>query len=925
MAKKKRKHFIKLNNKIRTLFQGEPFDEAVTKLDYNLLLQLAMLVEDNCKELQREDLIRLLRRVWSEGEYTYRKVIVDYLLSVQKSKNRKLNKDKEKEILKLLDDIELTTQEKNILIEEFLEYSSLITKEKLLNKLQYIRLKNKIGNIESITGVHINSLNQIEFIHTFNFHFPDSLVKKDLLVTGKEIDTKLFENENKAKEYINTLKIKAVEQKEQEIKEFVENIKNNRYISYKIVQKAIEDMPIDSKLYQIPLEFDTVESIIKSIDKSLYLSQSSDHYIIHSQEFYDIANKSVEYLISLSYEKQKIYNTIWSNSDFTIISDKEAQKKELEKRFKSDLEQLYQRVLEQAKELDIPDNEIAKFINDFLIPQLQASKNLKIKEKTKKRIFYHFFEYIRPLKEKKLKEDLLAKSIRDFKLLFPTARRLKRKIIFHAGPTNSGKTYQAMQRLKSADTGYYLAPLRLLALEGYENLKKSGVATSLITGEEEIIDEDSTHISSTIEMLNSEVEVDVCVIDEIQMIADRDRGWAWANALIGAPAKEVIVTGSSDAIEAIKEVCEYLDEELEIKEFTRMNPLKVLPKPTPVKKIKKGSAVVAFSRKEVLKLKQQLSKEYKVSVVYGNLSPEVRREEASRFREGKSDILVATDAIAMGLNLPIKEILFARADKFDGLKSRELTPAEVLQIAGRAGRYGIYEDGYVGALDAHTLKVIESKFNTPLPDIKLPFSVMASLEHVILIGEIIQSDKLLEILEFFAQNMEFEGPFEAANIDSMLEVAKVVDDYDLDLKSRYFLACAPVSINSPYLESVFHRYLKQMQKSEKVRYIPPRSLPKYAHTNEELLNAEDRVKEVSLYLWLSFKFKEQFLDTELAKNSRDMLNQFIERSLKRGNFVKQCRKCGKMLDFSYKFSICDNCFKRSRANSKRGERDKYKK
>ena len=144
-----------------------------------------------------------------------------------------------------------------------------------------------------------------------------------------------------------------------------------------------------------------------------------------------------------------------------------------------------------------------KFILQFIEAQVSSSLNLKIKEKIKRRIVYHFMEHIRPLKEKKRKEELLAKTIRDFKNLFPLARSLKREIIFHVGPTNSGKTYQALQALEQADTGYYLAPLRLLALEGYENLKAKGVGVSLITGEEEIIDEESTHISSTIEMMNS--------------------------------------------------------------------------------------------------------------------------------------------------------------------------------------------------------------------------------------------------------------------------------------------------------------------------------------------------------------------------------------------------------------------------------------
>ncbi len=309
----------------------------------------------------------------------------------------------------------------------------------------------------------------------------------------------------------------------------------------------------------------------------------------------------------------------------------------------------------------------------------------------------------------------------------------------------------------------------------------------------------------------------------------------------------------------------------------------------------------------MLSLKQQLSERYSVSVVYGNLSPEVRREEARRFREGESQILVSTDAIAMGLNLPIKTLLFAKDNKFDGLRRRELLPTEVSQIAGRAGRYGFEEKGYVGALDDNTLSTITSVFHAPLPDIELPVSVMASLEHVMLIGEILETEHITTILGFFADNMEFDGPFVAANIDSMLEIAAIVDEYTLDLKTRFYLSCAPASISSPYIESVFHRYIKQVEAGGKVLYLPPRDLPAFAQTNDMLLNAEDRVREISLYLWLSFKFPDIFEDTKKALEARVRLNNYIENSLRQGHFTKQCRKCGKVLDFSYRFSICDSC------------------
>ena len=241
-----------------------------------------------------------------------------------------------------------------------------------------------------------------------------------------------------------------------------------------------------------------------------------------------------------------------------------------------------------------------------------------------------------------------------------------------------------MQKLKEANSGLYLAPLRLLALEGYEDLKESNIEASLITGEEQLLNEEAAHVCSTIEMLDFDLDVDVAIIDEVQMLEDADRGWAWVNAIIGCPAKKVIMTGSVNALDAVKKIASYLGEELEIVKHQRKNKLIVLEKWTSLEKLEDGTALIAFSRSDVLKLKQKLQKRYSVSVIYGNLSPEVRRDEARRFREKKSQILIATDTIAMGLNLPIKTILFTTDTKFDGVSKRKISVNEIVQIAGRA-------------------------------------------------------------------------------------------------------------------------------------------------------------------------------------------------------------------------------------------------
>lgn len=920
MAKKKKKQSIKINNKIKALMNGEPFDEGIKQLNEDILVELTMLLDLKVPMLTKKEMIRALRQTWSEGNIQLRLHIVNYLDQMNLSKSKTDENDKVSLIVSLLNQHPHNKEEEQQILSAFIDTkTNKITEEKIVNKLNHIRQHQEMRIWEDALDITFNSIDEIEFYHSYEFHMTHETFCKSLLTTTKSIlpNTLLNENQEEVKKALLTLKEQAISDKNREIELFLNLIRNeHKYLSETEATKLIRSMPPEDSLYEIEIPLPIIKEIIALINPKYKVMMQPNTLVVIKEKSYALYGKELPYHIEASYAQPFFYHHIWHEKELPISSDLLHISDEIKQHFLQSITDIENELHELSADLELEKEVIEKYILQFVEPQVSTSLNLKIKEKVKRRIVYHFMEYIRPLKEKKRKEELLAKTIRDFKNLFPLARLLKREIFFHVGPTNSGKTYQALKALKEADTGYYLAPLRLLALEGYETLKADNIPISLITGEEEIIDEESTHISSTIEMMNASVEVDVCVIDEIQMINDRDRGWAWANALIGVPAKKVILTGSSDALNAVQELCEYLDEPLTVKHFERKNELQLLPEATPMKQIEKGTAIVAFSRRDVLGLKQQLSKKYEVSVVYGNLSPEVRREEARRFREGKSDILVATDAIAMGLNLPIKTLLFSKDNKFDGLRRRELLPTEVAQISGRAGRYGLEEIGYIGALDSKTLETISSKFQQALPDIKLPFSVMASLEHVMLIGEILETENLSTILNFFADNMEFQGPFIAANIDSMLEISAIVDEYRLDLKTRFHLACAPASISSPYIESVFHRYIKDIEANKPVIYIPPRDLPKYAQTNEMMLNAEDRVREISLYLWLSFKFEALFQETEKAIQARVRLNNYIEASLKQGNFVKQCTRCGVALDFTYKFSICDKCFTKGKRGSR---------
>lgn len=282
---------------------------------------------------------------------------------------------------------------------------------------------------------------------------------------------------------------------------------------------------------------------------------------------------------------------------------------------------------------------------------------------------------------------------------YPLARRIKRKFYIHLGDTNTGKTYNAIEKLKSAKKGLYLSPLRILALEIFERLNNDNVICDLSTGEEEVIKLGATHMSCTIEKANLKQDYDIVVIDEIQMINDSQRGNAWTRALLGLKCREIHICGALNSKDILKTIIEDCGDEYEIKEYKRNTPLEVQYKSFNYKDVNDGDALIVFSKKRVLEIaKQYADNGIKTSIIYGALPPEVRKMQYNQFINKEANVLVSTDAIGMGVNLPIKRIVFMSIKKFDGDDVRELTSQEVKQVAGRAGRKGIYDIGYVASV-----------------------------------------------------------------------------------------------------------------------------------------------------------------------------------------------------------------------------------
>jgi ATP-dependent RNA helicase SUPV3L1/SUV3 len=250
-------------------------------------------------------------------------------------------------------------------------------------------------------------------------------------------------------------------------------------------------------------------------------------------------------------------------------------------------------------------------------------------------------------------------------LRYPTewylsTRAMQREIHLHVGPTNSGKTYHALKRLEEAGNGIYAGPLRLLAHEVYSRFNNKGMPCDLVTGDDvrrANLEAEAPLSSYTVEMINCGKTVDVAVIDEIQMIANEERGWAWTRALLGTKAKELHLCGETRVVPLIRELAASMGDTLHIHHYDRLNPLKAMSKSLRgnLRELRRGDCIVSFSVIGIHAMKKQIEVETgrRVAIIYGSLPPEIRAQQAALFNDPNNDFdfLVASDAIGMGLNL----------------------------------------------------------------------------------------------------------------------------------------------------------------------------------------------------------------------------------------------------------------------------------
>lgn len=538
-----------------------------------------------------------------------------------------------------------------------------------------------------------------------------------------------------------------------------------------------------------------------------------------------------------------------------------------------------------------PSDELIYKINEYFT-----------KEKVLKLIFKNE-RYLQMKKNYQIDNLMLKEIPSDYTKLYPQARMLHRYFILHIGDTNTGKTYEALQDLKAAESGTYLAPLRLLALEVQENLNDEGIPCSMTTGEEEDIIPEAKHMSSTVEKLDINKYYDVCVIDEAQMIEDNERGWAWTNAILGAYSEKIHICMSENAKDIVIKLIELCGDEYEIVEHHRNTPLKFEKKQFNFKTdIKDYDALIVFSRKKVLSVATELENMgIKCSVIYGALPYSVRKNEIKKFVDGETKVVVSTDAIGMGMNLPIKRIVFLESSKFDGKEIRFLKTPEVKQIAGRAGRQGMFNVGYVASMvDVKYIEDVLKQDYIPIEyaKIQLPKSLV-SIDMPL--SDIMQNWIRLPDNGCFQKSaMEYDMKL-CKLLESTIELSK---DVMLDLIN------IPFDENIQELEDLWISLIMCHFNGNDILDFMEIPEPNKTTSLEEL---ELMYKKLDLYFSFAKAVhynRENFL-SNITKLKEDISIHIMEK-LKTKEIYRTCKFCGRKMEWNAKYSICEKCYKRKK-------------
>jgi ATP-dependent RNA helicase SUPV3L1/SUV3 len=355
-----------------------------------------------------------------------------------------------------------------------------------------------------------------------------------------------------------------------------------------------------------------------------------------------------------------------------------------------------------------------------------------------------------------------------------SSRAAKGKVTAVLGPTNTGKTYLAIERMLGHKSGMIGFPLRLLARENYDRIVKvkGPSAVALVTGEEKIVPKTARYFVCTVESMPLDRPVEFMAVDEIQLCADGERGHIFTDRLLNARGlSETMVLGSDTMTGLIRKLLPNT-EFIQRPRFSRLT----YAGHKKLTRLPRRSAIVAFSANDVYELAELVRRTRGgTAVVLGALSPRTRNAQVEMFQAGEVDYLVATDAIGMGLNMEIDHVAFAKLDKFDGVGPRKLRAGEIGQIAGRAGRH--MADGTFGT--THEASELDEAMIDAVESHRFEAVTLAQWRNAAL--DMRSGELLLRSLEFHPDRPELRR---ARPADDQESLTALLRDADIAAKAR---------------------------------------------------------------------------------------------------------------------------------------------
>ncbi|KAF9781067.1 hypothetical protein IL306_014107 [Fusarium sp. DS 682] len=583
---------------------------------------------------------------------------------------------------------------------------------------------------------------------------------------------------------------------------------------------------------------------------------------------------------------------------------------------------MFMNVLDSA--FDLAEQNITDRVKNPLFWNLRDAFILKDLKGLTNELQYSFQSFlIRQRFSKGLEES--HKRLLDFRFpyeWFPATRMMQRTIHVHVGPTNSGKTYRALKALENSKRGVYAGPLRLLANEVYQRLTAKGLPCALLTGEEVRVPQDTDiyFTSCTVEMVPVNDRFDVAVIDEIQMIADPDRGNAWTTAFLGVQAKEVHLCGEERTVSLIQSLCASIGDKCIVHRYDRLSPLETMDNALDgdYSRLEKGDAIVAFSRLNLHALKRTIEKKTgrRCAIIYGSLPPEVRVQQAALFNDPNNDydFIVASDAIGMGLNLEIRRVILESVAKYDGSHNRMLTYPELKQIGGRAGRYrtarnaaeaGTNPDtpveeekkvGYVTTMDNQDLKSVHRAFRSDIDDIEAAYIAPPAAAIERFSTYFPKGTPLSFILMRIRELASVSKQYILHITPDKLEIADHIQDIPLTIYDRLTLIHLPMHQRAQNAVPVLRALARVIANSErgdllKITEIPLENLEidlkTFKGTSMEYLHRLESLHQaINQYIWLSYRFTGMFRDQALAFHVRSLVEDKLIDTLERLDFTE---------------------------------------